>query len=351
MIKVAINGFGRIGRIATRVWLSREDLRKKMTISAINTSGSLPIGDWVHLLKHDTSYGVLPEEVSFEEVKSPKEATDEDPLIGFMVLKGHKTPIFAQRDPEKLPWNEYEIDVVLEATGVFRDEKGAGKHIKAGAKKVLISAPAKGGAIGTHVLGVNEYSGKNPIADNASCTTNCVAPIASVIHQAFKIKKAFLTTIHGYTDDQKLQDGSHKDMRRARAAAQNIIPTTTGAAKATTQVIPDLKGLFSGLAIRVPIITGSISDLTFLVEKSTTTKEVIQTIKDASIQDNWKGIIAWTEEPLVSSDIIGRQESTIVDLSLTQVIDGDMIKIMTWYDNEWGYSNRLLEQAIEVGKK
>jgi glyceraldehyde-3-phosphate dehydrogenase type I len=351
MIKVAINGFGRIGRIATRVWLSREELREKMTISAINTSGSLPISDWVHLLKYDTSYGVLSEEIAFEETKSPKDVTDEDPLIGFMVLKDTKIPVFAQRNPEKLPWKEYEIDVVLEATGVFRDEEGAGKHIQAGAKRVLISAPSKGDNIGTYVLGVNEYSGENPIADNASCTTNCIAPVAAVIHQAFKIKKASLTTIHAYTDDQNLQDGSHKDLRRARAAAQNIVPTTTGAATAVTQVIPELKGLFDGLAIRVPVVTGSLSDLTFLVEKNTTVEEVISVIKEAANQARWKGILTWTEDPIVSSDIVGRSESSIVDLSLTQVIDGDMIKIIAWYDNEWGYSGRLMEQAIEVGSK
>ncbi len=349
MTKFAINGFGRIGRIATRVWLDRQDLQDSSELVAINTSGSMPISGWVHLLKHDTSYGNLNANIEFQEVSLPKEITDEDPLIGFITMMGKKIPVLAQRNPEKLPWDKYKVDVVIEATGVFRDEDGAGKHIKAGAKKVLISAPSKGGAIGTHVLGVNQYNGSDSIANNASCTTNCVAPVAAVIHEAFKIKKATLTTIHGYTDDQKLQDGSHKDMRRSRAAAQNIIPTTTGAAKATTQVIPELKGLFDGLAIRVPVVTGSISDLTFLVEKETTVKEVNQVIKDASSSERWKNIIAWTQEPLVSSDIVGRRESTIVDLGLTQVVDKDMIKILTWYDNEWGYSNRLMEQMIAMG--
>ncbi|MFC1653425.1 type I glyceraldehyde-3-phosphate dehydrogenase [Patescibacteria group bacterium] len=351
MIKVAINGFGRIGRVATRVWLERKDLQEKIDIVAINTSGSLEISGWAHLLKHDTSYGTIKQEIKVDEIKSSKGATDEDPLIGHIRVSGKKIPILAQRDPEKLPWKKYQVDLVLESTGVFRDEEGAGKHLKAGAKKVLISAPAKGGGIGTHVLGVNEYQGDNPIADNASCTTNCVAPVAAVIHNKFKIKKATLTTIHGYTDDQKLQDGSHKDLRRSRAAAQNIVPTTTGAAKATTKVIPELQGLFEGLAIRVPVITGSISDLTFLVETKTTPEGINKAIKEAADSSRYKGIIAWTEEPIVSSDIVGMQESTLVDLSLTQVVGGDLVKIMTWYDNEWGYSNRLLEQAIEVGTK
>ena len=351
MTKFAINGFGRIGRIAMRVWLSRPDLQAETDLVAINTSGSMPASGWAHVLKYDTSYGVLSQAISVEEVKSPKEATDEDPLIGYLTVLDRKIPILAQRDPAKLPWGKYEVDVVIESTGAFEDEAGAGKHLAAGAKKVLISAPSKGGAIHTHVLGVNRYNGTDPIADNASCTTNCIAPVAAVIHQAFGIKKAALTTVHAYTDDQNLQDGSHpKDMRRARAAGRNIVPTSTGAAKAVTQVIPELKGLFDGIALRVPVATGSLSDLTFVVGKPTTVEQVNQTIKDAAGKPEWQGIIAWTEEPIVSSDIVGRSESTIVDLSLTQVIDGDLVKILTWYDNEWGYSNRLVEQVIEVGK-
>jgi glyceraldehyde-3-phosphate dehydrogenase type I len=350
MTKFAINGFGRIGRIATRVWLTRADLQEKADLVAINTSGSMGVDAWVHLLKNDTSYGVLDMEIKAEVVKSPKEATDEDPLIGYMLMIGKKIPVLAQRDPEKLPWSNYQVDVVIESTGVFRDKDGAGKHLTAGAKKVLISAPSKGEGINTHVLGLNKYDGSLDVADNASCTTNCIAPVASVIHEVFGIKKATLTTIHGYTDDQKLQDGSHKDLRRARAAAQNIVPTTTGAAIATTKVIPELGGIFEGLAIRVPVITGSISDLTFVLGKETTVEEVNNVIKQAASSDRWKGIIGWTDQPLVSHDIVGRPESTIVDLSLTQVVGGDLVKIMTWYDNEWGYSSRLVEQMIEVGE-
>lgn len=350
MVKASINGFGRIGRTSFRVFLDRPDLQEKLDIIAVNTSGSMDIENWAHLLKYDTAYRILEHDVKVESIKSAKKATDDDPLIGNLTINNKTYPVLAQRDPEKLPWKKYGVDLVLECTGVFRDEDGAGKHLKAGAKKVLISAPGKGGNIGTHVLGVNEYNGSSPIADNASCTTNCIAPVAQVVHSAFGIKKAALTTIHGYTDDQKLQDGSHKDLRRARAAAMNIIPTTTGAAKATTQTIPELKGLFDGLALRVPVITGSMSDLTFLLKKTVTVEEVNQAIMEAADSDRYQGILAYTKEPLVSTDIIGRNESSIVDLTLTQVVDGDLVKVMAWYDNEWGYCNRLIEQAIVVGK-
>ena len=350
MVKAAINGFGRIGRTSFRVWLERPDLHDQLDFVAINTSGSMDLDGWAHVLKYDTAYRELHHSVTVETLKTRKEVTDADPLLGFLIVDNHKIPVLAQKDPLKIPWSQYGVDIVLEATGVFRDEKGAGMHLTAGAKKVLISAPSKGGQIGTYVLGVNAYDGKYPIADNASCTTNCIAPIAAVIHEKFGIKKAALTTVHAYTDDQNLQDGSHKeDLRRARAAAMNIVPTSTGAAKAVTQTIPALKGLFDGMALRVPTITGSLSDLTFVVGKPTTVAEVNQTIKDAAATDRWRGLIAWTEEPLVSSDIIGRRESTIVDLEFTQVIDHDLVKILAWYDNEWGYCNRLLEQTIYVG--
>ena len=350
MVKAAINGFGRIGRTALRVFFERPDLFDQVEFTAINTSGSMEIEGWANALKYDTTYRELPHELTVEKLKSVKETTESDPLLGYFKIEGRSIAILAQRDPEKIPWTKYGVDVVIEATGVFRDEKGAGKHLKAGAKKVLISAPGKGGPIGTYVLGVNAYDGKYPIADNASCTTNCIAPIAAVIHDKFGVRKAALTTIHAYTDDQNLQDGSHKeDLRRARAAAYNMVPTSTGAAKAVTQTIPELKGLFDGIAIRVPVITGSISDLTFVVKKPTSVEAVNQAIKEAAASDRWRGLIAWTEEPLVSSDIIGRKESTVVDLEFTQVIDHDLVKILAWYDNEWGYCNRLIEQAIFVG--
>jgi len=351
MVKAAINGFGRIGRTAFRVWLDRPDMHDQLDISVINTSGSMDVSGWAHLLKYDTAYRPLRHELAFEEVKPAKKATADDPLIGYFSILGRKIPILAQRDPELIPWQKYAIEVVIEATGVFRDEEGAGKHLKAGAKRVLVSAPSKGGPIGTFVLGVNAYDGQFPIADNASCTTNCIAPLAAVMDAVFGIKKAALTTIHAYTDDQNLQDGSHHDdLRRARAAAMNMVPTSTGAAKAVTQTIPGLKGLFDGISIRVPIVTGSLSDLTFLLSHSVTPEKVNQAIKDAAASDRWRGIIAWTEEPLVSSDIIGRRESAIVDLPFTQVIDGDLVKLLAWYDNEWGYCNRLIEQTAFVGR-
>jgi len=350
MIKASINGFGRVGRLALRVWLQRQDIQKELNIIAINTSGSMPIAGWAHLLKYDTAYGTLQNKISIKEVKQPEEVTDTDSLIGHLNIDSHQIAVLAQRDPLKLPWNKHQIDLVIEATGKFRKEKDAALHLKAGAKKVLLSAPAKEGNIGSYVIGVNKYTGKHQIADNASCTTNCTAPIIGILHAKFGIKKAALTTIHAYTDGQRLQDNSHKDLRRARAAALNMVPTTTGAAKSTTGVIPDLKDKFDGFAIRVPVITGSISDITALINKKTTIEEVNQTFKDAEKNPLWKGIVATTSEPLVSSDIIGRNESAIVDLEMTRVIDGDLVKIVAWYDNEWGYAARLMEQAVNVGK-
>ena len=350
MIAIAINGFGRIGRLTMRVWLARQDLQEKLDIAAINTSGSMPVAGWAHLLKYDTAYGPLKEEVNLEEVRNSKDASDQDPLIGYILVKDKKIPVLAQRDPAKLPWAEYQIDVVIESTGIFKTHELASAHLKAGAKKVLISAPSKGGNIGTFVLGVNEYQGEGDIADIASCTTNCVAPVIAIIHSKFGVKKATLTTIHGYTDSQRLQDNSHKDLRRARAAAQNIIPTTTGAAISTTKTIPELEGVFDGVSVRVPVIVGSISDLVCVVSRKVTVNQVNQAFKDAEQEPRWKGIVATTEEPLVSSDIIGRSESATVDLSFTQVIDGDLVKVLAWYDNEWGYANRLVEQAINVGE-
>jgi glyceraldehyde 3-phosphate dehydrogenase len=353
MINFSINGFGRIGRSATRVWL--ESHTDRLNLVAINTSGSLPISGWAHLLKYDTAYGRLPYPVTVEETKN------QSPLIGFLVIQKpnqvHKIPVLAQRDPEKIPWSKYKADLVIESTGIFRTQDEAKKHLKAGAKLVIISAPAKGGSVPTAVIGVNEDEivGKDrvnsyTIVSNASCTTNCVAPVAAVMHGKIGVLKAVLTTIHGYTDDQNLQDNSHKDMRRTRAAAQNIIPTTTGAATATTEAIPELKGLFQGLALRVPVITGSITDFTFVTKRSTSVEEVNEVFKQSESSPLYKDILATTEESLVSSDIIGRPESAIVDLGLTKVVDGTLVKVMAWYDNEYGYANRLVEQITQAGE-
>jgi len=352
MVNVGINGFGRIGRVAFRIALVKHP--SELQISAINTSGSMDVDGWAHLVNYDTMYRKFEKEILFEKTKGTKEATDEDPLIGYLIVKGGdvKVPVLAQRDPAKIPWGKYGVEVVIESTGVFTKEEDAKKHAVGGAKRVVLSAPAKGGNVGTFVLGVNEDKLDGVVVSNASCTTNCVAPVAAVIHSEFGIEKALMTTIHSYTGDQNLQDDSHKDLRRARAAAQNIIPTTTGAAIATTETIPELKGLFDGMSLRVPTATGSITDFTFVLKKNVTVEEVNNALKKAANENAlYKGILAVSEEPLVSSDIVGRSESSIVDLPLTQVVAGNLVKVFAWYDNEWGYANRLVEQVIRVGQR
>lgn len=346
MYTCAINGFGRIGRTAFRVWW--QYYRDQIELKAINTSGSMEIEGWAHLLKYDSNYGVFSEPFTVEHLKKVEETTDDDSLLGYFHIGEKKIAVTAQKDPAKISWKQLDVDVVIESTGKFLTTEKAGLHMQAGARKVVLSAPAKGGEIATGVIGVNELTGE--IVSNASCTTNCVAPVTAVIHTAFKIKKATMTTVHAYTDDQNVQDNSHRDLRRARTAARSIIPTTTGAAKAVTETIPELKGLFDGIAMRVPVSVGSISDMVFVVEKPTTVEEVNNALIEASKQDRWKGILAVSDEPLVSTDIVGRRESSIVDLELTQVIDGDLVKVVSWYDNEFGYCNRLLEQAIQASR-
>lgn len=337
MVKVAINGFGRIGRNAFKVIIERfADQIEVVTINDLTEPKVL-----AHLLQYDSAYGYWNHEV-FSDEKN-------------IILDGKKYPILAEKVPANLPWKDLDVDVVIESTGRFTDSEGLNQHIVAGAKKVVLSAPAKGG-VPTFLMGVNQdkYQGEN-VVNNASCTTNCIAPVAAVIHSKFGVLKALMTTIHSVTAEQNLVDGpppggKANDLRRARAAYQNIIPTTTGAAIATTEVIPELKGLFDGMSLRVPTIVGSISDFTFLLSKKTTVEEVNQAIKDAAVEERWKGVLTWTEEQLVSSDIIGRPESSIVDLSLTQVVDGDLVKVFAWYDNEWGYSNRLIEQVLNISE-
>src|SRR3989337_1820119 len=322
MIKIGINGFGRIGRIAFRIGVLKH--ANEIEFGAVNTSGSMETSGWAHLVNYDTIYRKFEKEVKAEEIKKAEAVTDEDPQIGNLLVDGKKVPVSAQKDPAKIP-----------AAG--------------GAKRVVISAPVKGGNIGTFILGVNEYKGEAQVLSNSSCTTNCVAPVAAVLHAKFGIEKAAMTTSHGYTDDQNLQDNSHKDLRRARAAAENIVPTSTGAAISTTETIPELKGLFDGRSLRTPVITGSITDLAAVLKKNVTVEEVNKAFKEAAENPLYKGILAVSEEPLVSSDIIGRSESAIVDLPLTQVIGGNLVKVFAWYDNEWGYANRLVEQVIRVG--
>ncbi|MBI3341686.1 type I glyceraldehyde-3-phosphate dehydrogenase [Candidatus Curtissbacteria bacterium] len=345
MIKVAVNGFGRIGRTAFKVWFDRH--RTEMQIVAINDI--VDAKTLAHLLKYDSNYGPWNRKVSGENLIEDIKTAEPGQQVGKLIVDDIVIPTFATKEPEKLPWLNLKVDVVVESTGKFTDEEGMHKHLTAGASKVVLSAPAKGGNVGTFLLGVNEqnYKGENLI-NNASCTTNCIAPVARVMQEAFGIKKAMMTTIHAYTQDQVLQDGPHKDLRRARAAAGNIVPTSTGAAIATTEVLPELKGLFDGVSLRVPVAVGSISDFTFLLAKKTSVEEVNAALTAGA--KSMPGIMAVTSEPIVSSDIVGRSESSIVDLSLTQVVDGDMVKVFAWYDNEYGYSNRLIEQVIQVGK-
>jgi glyceraldehyde 3-phosphate dehydrogenase len=336
-VRVAINGFGRIGRTSFKIILDK--FASKIEVVAINDLTDAKT--LAHLLKYDSNYGKWGREISSDETN--------------IIIDGKKYPILAVREPEKLPWAQQKIDVVIESTGRFTDLEGASKHVTAGAKKVIISAPSKGegdnAEVRTFVLGVNgsKYSGEKVIS-NASCTTNCIAPVAAVMNLKFGIQKAMMTTIHSYTADQSLQDGPHKDLRRARSAAENIVPTTTGAAIATTQTIPELKGLFDGASLRVPTPVGSISDFTFVLKKKVTIEEVNNAFKEVAANPTFSNILAVSDEPLVSSDIVGRPESAIVDLSLTQVVDGDMVKVFAWYDNEFGYSNRLVEQVLNVSK-
>lgn len=329
--KIAINGFGRIGRAAFKIAREKKDIE----IVAINDLTDARI--LAHLLEYDTAYGHYKSKIEVEGKT--------------LVVDGTAYPVYAEADPKKLPWKELSVDVVLECTGRFTNKVDALKHIEAGAKKVILSAPAKDedGSIPTFLMGVNEdtYT-TEAVLSNASCTTNSLAPIAKIIHEKFGIAKALMTTIHSYTADQNLQDGPHKDLRRARAAAQNIVPTTTGAAIAVTRVIPELVGLFDGHSMRVPTLVVSLTDFTFVLKKKTTVEEMNNVLEEAAKSAQYKKILAVTYEPLVSSDFIGNPYSSIVDLSLTKVVDGDLVKVVAWYDNEWGYSNRLIEMAQHI---
>ena len=347
MIRTAINGYGRIGRVAHRVIL--EKYQDQIDVVAINAGSSTDIKGWMYLLKYDTSYGpIYSMDVSYQEKEADSPLKD---LIGYLLIDGKKISVFSQKDPSLLPWHDLDIDVVIESTVHFTDEEGLRKHLAAGAKGVILSAPVKEGNIPTYVISVNneKYQGENAIS-NASCTTNCITPVAKVMVNTFGVEKAMMTTVHSYTSDQELQDGGHKDYRRARAAAQNIIPTSTGATIAATQALPELKGLFGGLSLRVPVAVGSLSDFTFILKRETTKEEVNTALRNAAQTTQFTGILTTTDEPLVSSDIIGSSYSSIVDLSLTQVI-GNMVKIIAWYDNEYGYANRLVEEVIMMGKK
>ncbi len=334
-MNIAINGFGRIGRNVFKAILAKNS---NIKIKAINDLASPAI--LAELLKRDSAYGIYA-----KDVKATKDS---------LIVDGKKYKVLAEKDPANLPWKDLNVDIVFECTGIFRTKEKASAHLEAGAKKVLISAPAKGDAkVKTIVLGVNEKDIKktDKILSMASCTTNCLAPVTKVMKDNFGVKKAIMTTIHAYTADQRIVDGPHKDLRRARAAAVNIVPTTTGAAIATTKTIPSLKNKFDGMAVRVPVPVGSLVDVVFITNKKVTPELINKAFKKASRGAGLKGILAVNEDPIVSSDIVGNPSSAIVDLPLTKVIDKNLVKVIAWYDNEWGYSNRMADLAEYIQKK
>ncbi len=331
MITVAINGFGRIGRAAFKAIHERDDLRV-VAINDLTDARTL-----AHLLAHDTAYGAYDADVTAEE--------------GVIIVDGERYEVLSQPDPSALPWKEYGVDVVLECTGRFVRDGAARAHIDAGARRVVLSAPAKGsGDVNTFVLGVNHdaVDANDDVVSNASCTTNCIAPVVAVLQETFGIRKALMTTIHSYTADQRLQDAPHRDLRRSRAAAQNIVPTTTGAAVATTAVVDGLTGKFDGISVRVPTLVVSLADCTFLLDRTVTAEEINTALSEAAQSPRYDGILAVTDAPLVSSDFIGATYSGIVDLSMTTVVDGDLVKVVVWYDNEQGYAHRLVDMAAHV---
>jgi glyceraldehyde 3-phosphate dehydrogenase len=333
-IKVGINGFGRIGRNFFRAALAKGADIEIVAVNDLTDNKTL-----AHLLKYDTITGRLDGTVDYDGEQ--------------IVVNGKAIRVFEERDPANLPWGDLGVDIVIESTGRFTKSEDAAKHIAAGAKKVIVSAPASGADVATLVLGVNEGTydpAKHNIISNASCTTNCLAPLAKVFMENFGIERGLMTTIHAYTADQNLQDGPHSDLRRARAAAQNIIPTSTGAAKALGLVIPELVGKLDGYALRVPVITGSITDLTVTATKSASIEEINAAYKAAAAEGPLKGILKYTEDDIVSTDIVGDPHSSIFDAGLTNVI-GNQVKVASWYDNEWGYSNRLVDITEYVGAR
>ncbi len=332
MVKIAINGFGRIGRNAFKIAFDRNDV-EIVAINDLTDAKTL-----AHLLKYDSNYGIYACNV---------DSDDEN-----IIVEGEKIRVYSEKEPQNLPWGELGVDVVIECTGLFTDPAKARAHIEAGAKKVVISAPAKGEGAKTIVLGVNEdeVTSDDQILSNASCTTNCIAPVMKVLEDFIGIDKAMMTTVHSYTASQKLQDAPAKDIREARAAAENIVPTTTGASKAAAKTIPSLQGKFNGLSVRVPTPVVSLADITAVTKRPTSVEEINDIFRKAANEDYYKGILAATDEELVSIDYRGNSNSAIVDLKLTDVIEGTLIKVVAWYDNEWGYSNRLVELSVDFGK-
>jgi glyceraldehyde 3-phosphate dehydrogenase len=332
--RIAINGFGRIGRNAFKIGFDRDDI-EIVAINDLTDNKTL-----AHLLKHDSSYGEYDHEVSYDD--------------NHITVDGKAIKTFAETDPAKLPWGDLNIDIVIESTGFFVDPAKAKAHIEqAGAKKVVISAPAKGDGADTIVLGVNEdkiKEGTSAVISNASCTTNCITPVMAVLEHNFGIDKAMMTTVHSYTASQRLQDAPAKDLREARAAAENIVPTTTGASIAAAKAMPALENRFGGLSVRVPTPVVSMSDFVVVLKRDVTVEEVNEVFKKAASEPFYQGILDVTEEQLVSSDFKGNSHSCIIDLPLTAVVGGNMLKVVAWYDNEWGYSNRLVELTADIAK-
>lgn len=333
MVRLAINGFGRIGRSAFKIAFERRDAE----IIAINSLGDPRT--FAHLLKYDSAYGVYDHEVSFDDKH--------------IIVDGVKILFLSEAEPIRLPWDKLKIDAVMECTGRFTNPADARAHIKAGARKVVISAPAKGPGAKTVVLGVNEevVTADDEILSCASCTTNCIAPVMKVLEDNFGVEKAMMTTIHSYTASQKLVDDATKDLREARAAAVNIAPTTTGASKATALTIPSLEGKFNGLSVRVPSLVVSLADITAVLKRDVTKEEINEVLERSAREPYYEGILAVTHDELVSSDFRGNSNSAIVDLPLTDVVGGNLAKIIVWYDNEWGYSNRLVELSVDFGRE
>ncbi|HSX53320.1 MAG TPA: type I glyceraldehyde-3-phosphate dehydrogenase [Patescibacteria group bacterium] len=330
--RVAINGFGRIGRNAFKIAFDRSDL-EIVAINDLTDTKTL-----AYLLKHDSNYGEYDKKVSFDDQN--------------IIVADKKVKVLAEKDPAALPWKEMKVDLVIESTGRFTDKEGAELHIKAGAQRVVISGPTKSDGVDTIVLGANDdkLEGASKVISNASCTTNSLGAVMAILDAEFGVEKSLLTTVHSYTASQALQDAPNKDLREGRNAAENIVPTTTGAAIAVTLTLPQLKDKFDGLSIRVPTPVVSISDVTAVLKRSTTVEELNAAFKKASKETFYQGVLGVSEEPLVSSDYIGNSHSGIVDLLLTKVVDGNLVKVMVWYDNEWGYSNRLVEVVADTGR-
>lgn len=330
MAKVVINGMGRIGRAVLKNILENPELE------LMGANDLLPPDNLAYLLKYDSVYGRYEKEVKAKDSS--------------LLIDGKEYPIFSEKDPAKLPWKKLDIDIVFECTGIFAKKEGMKKHLQAGAKRVILSAPEKTGEVEMIVHGVNEPEKSAELISCASCTTNCISPVVEIIGRNFGIKKATMTTIHAYTSSQSIVDGPSSKWRRGRAGAVNFVPTTTGAAKATTKVLPQYNGKFDGAAIRGPVPVGSIADMVFVLERDVTAEEVNEIFKKEAQSDRYNGILGVAEDPVVSTDIIKDSRASIVDPSMTQVVDGDLLKVMSWYDNEWGYSSQMVREAVCMAK-